>query len=112
MGYLSDNLPDPWNQIGECPELYKLLLRVRHRSAPHALSAAETDDTIGKIIRTVVPDSEDWQFSGGRGPSVGGRSFAGALKGFVEFRFHNDSHRSRAIEELRFNGYYTETVDE
>ncbi len=103
MGYLSNNLPQRLDQIVECPALYKLVLHVRHRSEFHALIAGETDDTIGKIIRSVVPDPEDWQYGAGRlvGP-----------KGFVEFRFHIPSHRSRAQEELRFKGYYTETVDE
>ena len=105
MGYLSDNLPQRQDQIVECPALYKLVLRVRHRSVIHALSAAETDDSIAKIVRSVVPDPEDWQFGGGR-------KFSGVLKGFVEFRFHIPSQRSRAREELRFKGYYTETVDE
>lgn len=105
MGYLSDNLPQRRDQIVECTELYKLVLRVRHRDEFQAMIAAETDDTIGKIIREVVPDPEDWQYGGGRLPT-------GVPKGFTEFRFHIPSHRSRAQEELRFRGYYTETIDE
>lgn len=104
MGYLEDNLPQRRDQIVECPELYKLVLRVRHRDPFPALIAGETEDTIGKIIRSVVPDPGDWQFGAGRLPAV--------PKGFTEFRFWNPSHRSRAQEELRFNGYYTETRDE
>lgn len=104
MGYLNDNLPQRLDQIVECQELYKLVLRVRHRASFQALIAAETEDTIGKIIRSVVPDPEDWQFGGGRLPAV--------PKGFTEFRFHIPGQRSRAQEELRFNGYYTEILDE
>lgn len=104
MGYLSDNVPRRRDQIVECPRLYTLVLHVRHRDPFYAMIAGETDGTIGKIIRSVVPDPEDWQYGGGRLP--------GTPKGFVEFRFHNPSHRSRAVEELRFKGYYTETVDE
>lgn len=99
MGYLIDNLPPRKDQIVECPKLYKLILKVKHRSKFFAMIAAETDDTIGKIIRSVVPDPEDWQYSGRR-------------KGFVEFRFHIPSQRSRAREELRFKGYYTEIAEE
>ena len=105
MGYLNDNLPQRLDQIVECPALYKLVLHVKHRSKVHARAAAETDDTIGKIIRSVVPDPEDWQFGGGRLPG-------GVPKGFVEFRFHIPGQRSRAQEELRFKGYFTETRDE
>ncbi len=105
MGYLSDNLPQRRDQIVECPALYKLVLRVRHRSKFRAMITAESDDTIGKIIRSVVPDVEDWQYGGGRLPG-------GVPKGFVEFRFHLASQRARAREELRFKGYYTETLDE
>ena len=99
MGYLSDNIPHKKIQIVECPKLYTLVLRVKHRSKYYAMIAGETDDTIGKIIRSVVPDPEDWQYGGGRlsGPP-----------GFVEFRFHIDGQRSRAQEELRYKGYYTE----
>ncbi|MGD9725807.1 MAG: hypothetical protein AB7L09_00215 [Nitrospira sp.] len=104
MGYLDDKLPQRRDQIVECPALYKLVLRVRHRDPFQALIAAETEDTIGKIIRSVVPDPEDWQFGAGRLPAV--------PKGFTEFRFWNSSHRSRAREELRFSGYYTELIDE
>jgi len=105
VGYLADNLPLRRDQVVECPKLYTLVLRVRHRSTAHAQIAAETDDSIGKIVRSVVPDPEDWQFGGGR-------KFSGVLNGFVEFRFHLASQRSRAQEELRFKGYYTETKDE
>lgn len=105
MGYLNDNLPQRRDQIVECPKLYRLVLRVRHRDGLAALIAGETDDTIGKIIRSVVPDPEDWQYGGGRLPG-------GVPKGFTEFRFHLDSQRSRAQEELRFLGYYTETLDQ
>jgi hypothetical protein len=105
MGYLSDNLPQRRDQIVECQKLYTLVLRVRHRSKFHALSAGETDDTIGKIIRSVVLDPEDWQYGGGRLPG-------GVPQGFVEFRFHLANQRSRAQEELRFKGYYTEILDE
>jgi len=104
VGYLNDNLPLRRDQIVECQELYKLVLHVRHRPPKQALSAGEHDGTIGKIIRSVVPDPEDWQYGGGRLPAV--------PKGFIEFRFHLDSQRSRAREELRFKGYYTETIDE
>lgn len=99
MGYLDENLPQRKDQIVECPRLYKLILKVKHRSAFYAMVAAETDDTIGKIIRSVIPDPEDWQYAGRR-------------NGFVEFRFHIPSQRSRAQEELRFKGYYTELKDE
>lgn len=102
MGYLLDNLPPRRDQIVECPALYPLVLRVRHRSDFMAMVAAETDDTIGAIIRSVVPDPEDWQYAGRMG----------APKGFVEFRFHIPSQRARAQEELRFKGYYTELRDE
>jgi hypothetical protein len=104
MGYLSDNLPQRKDQIVECPALYKLVLRVRHRSKRMAQIAGETDDSIGKIIRSVIPDIEEWQYGGGRLPSV--------PRGFVEFRFHLAGDRSRAQEELRFKGYYTELIDE
>lgn len=100
MGYLEDNLPLRKEQIVECQKLYKLVLRVRRRSKLHALIAGETEDSIGKIIRLVVPDPEDWQFGGSFGSD------------FAEFRFHLEGQRSRALEELRFKGYYTETVDE
>jgi hypothetical protein len=105
VGYLDDKLPQRKDQIVECPKLYTLVLRVRHRDPFHAMIAAETEDTIGKIIRLVVPDPEDWQFGAGRLPGA-------VPKGFTEFRFHNPSHRSRAQEELRFNGYHTEIVDQ
>jgi len=105
VGYLDDKLPQRKDQIVECPKLYTLVLRVRHRPPAEALIAAETEDTIGKIIRLVVPDPEDWQFGAGR--------LSGAVpRGFTEFRFHNPSQRSRAQEELRFNNYYTETMDQ
>ena len=99
MGYLSDNLPPRREQIVECPALYKLILRVRHRPPYFAQIAAETDLTISLIVKSVVPDVEDWQYSGRR-------------KGFDEFRFHIPSQRARAREELRFKGYYTEIFDE
>lgn len=105
MGHLSDNLPQRRDQIVECPALYKMVLRVRHRDRFGAIIAAESDESIGKIIRSVVPDIEEWQYGGGRLPG-------GVPKGFVEFRFHLASQRDRAREELRFKGYYTETVDE
>jgi hypothetical protein len=105
VGWLSDNLPPRRDQIVECPALYKFVLRVRHRDGLRAIIAAESDDSIGKIIRTVVPDVEEWQYGGGRLPG-------GVPKGFTEFRFHLASQRNRALEELRFMGYYTETVDE
>jgi hypothetical protein len=99
VGYLLDNLPPKKDQIVECPKLYTLVLKVKHRSDYFAMIAGETDDTIGKIIRSVVPDPEDWQYSG-------------RYRGFVDFRFHIPGQRSRAQEELRFKGYYTETKDE
>lgn len=99
MGYLADNLPQRKDQFVECQKLYKLILKVKHRSKFYALIAGETDDTIAAIVRGVVPDIEDWQFAGRR-------------HGFVEFRFHVPSQRSRAREELRFKGYYTELKDE
>ena len=102
MGYLNDNLPARAPHIVECPKLYTLVLRVRHRPKFQALIAAETDDTIGKIIRGVVPDPEDWQYAGR----------LGAPPGFVEFRFHVESQRERARQELQFKGYYTETLNE
>jgi hypothetical protein len=103
MGYLSDNLPQRRDQIVECPKLYTLILRVRHRPESQALIAAESDGSIGKIIRSVVPDPEDWQYGGGRLPGI--------PKGFIEYRFHIPSQRTRAQEELRFNGYYTEILN-
>lgn len=99
MGYLYDNLPHRKRQFVECSRLYKLVLRVRHREPFDELMAAESDGTISLIVKSVVPDVEDWQYAG-RG------------KGFDHFRFHIPSQRSRAQEELRFMGYYTETVDE
>ena len=105
MGYLNDNLPQRRDQIVECTRLYTLVLRVRHRTPFQAMIAGETDDTIGKIIRSVVPDPEDWQYGGGRLPGA-------VPQGFTEFRFHIPSQRTRAQEELRFKGYYSETVDE
>jgi hypothetical protein len=104
VGYLDDKLPQRADQIVDCTELYTLVLRVRHRNKFYAMIAGETDDSIGKIIRSAVPDPEDWQYGGGRLPSV--------PSGFVEFRFHNASHRSKAQEALRFKGYYTETVNQ
>lgn len=99
MGYLSDNLPPRKRQIVECAKLYKLVLRVRHRPPFDELVAAENDGTISMIVKNVVPDVEDWQY-------------AGRYKGFDHFRFHIPSHRSRAQEELKFRGFYTETADE
>jgi hypothetical protein len=100
MGYLSDNLPQRKEQIVECPKLYTLVLRVRRRSPFHAMIAGETEDSIGKIIRGVVPDPEDWQFGGSFGTD------------FAEFRFHLTNQRERARQELLFKGYYTELVNE
>lgn len=98
MGYLYDNLPPRKQQIVECGRLYKLVLRVRHRRPFEAMVAGETDGTISMIVKGVVPDVEEWQYAG-RG------------NGFDYFRFHLPSDRSRAREELRFRGYYTETED-
>jgi len=98
MGYLYDNLPQRKDQVVECPRLYKLVLRVRHRPPFLALEAAETDDSIAHIVLSVVPDVEDWQFQGRR-------------NGFVEFGFHIPSQRARAKEELMFKGYYVELKD-
>ena len=100
MGYLDDKLPQRKEQIVECPKLYVLVLRVRRRNEYHAMIAGETEDSIGVIIKSVVPDPEDWQFAGSFGTD------------FVEFRFHMASQRERARQELIFNGYYTELRDE
>jgi hypothetical protein len=96
MGYLNDNLPQRKDQVVECPKLYTLVLRVKHRDYVDAIAADERDDTIGAIIRGVVPDITDWQYQGRR-------------NGFVEFGFHVQSQLARAQEEFTFNGYYTET---
>lgn len=95
MGYLDDNLPQRKEQVVECPKLYQLVLKVKHRSPVEAQAAGESDDTIARIVASVVPDPEDWQFQGRR-------------KGFVEFGFHIPSQRDRAREEFTFKGYYTE----
>lgn len=100
MGYLDDKLPQRKNQTVECQKLYVLVLRVRRRTPFHALIAGETEDSIGAIIRSVVPDPEDWQFAGSFGTD------------FVEFRFHLANQRERARQELLFNGYYIELRDE
>lgn len=99
MGYLFDNLPPRKRQIVECTKLYKLVLRVRHRNPVEAQAAAETDGTISMIVKGVIPDVEEWQY-------------AGRAKGFDNFRFHLPSDRSRAREEFKFRGYYTEVYDE
>jgi hypothetical protein len=95
MGYLDDNLPQRKDQVVECPKLYTLILRVRARPPFEAMVAGESDDTIGHIVASVVPDVQDWQFIGRR-------------EGFVEFAFHIPSQRDRARQELIFNSYYTE----
>lgn len=95
MGYLLDNLPARKQQIVECPELYKLGLRVRRRPPREALAAAESDLSVSLIIKEVIPDVEEWQYAGTR-------------RGFFVFLFHLDSDRNRAKEELIFRGHEVE----
>jgi len=57
VGYLKDNTP-PGKYWVICPEIYPYRLIVRPKFAK--------DDALCLIVKGVLPDVEDWQFSGRR----------------------------------------------
>ena len=99
MGYLLDNLPQRKEQIVECPALYKLILRVIRRPPREAQAAAESDISVSLIVKSVISDVEEWQYTGSQ-PE------------FFEFRFHLEADRNRAEAELNFFGHPTERDQE
>ncbi len=98
MGYLQDNLPQRKVQNVDCSALYPLLLKVKHRALPQERWAGDSDLKTSLIVKDIVPDVEDWQYSGRK-------------RGFDNFRFHIPSQRTAAAERLKFFGFETTIVN-
>ena len=81
MGYLYDNLPFG-RKFADCPALYEYALIVEYEQRD-LFMYPPPDDKLGLIIKEVLPDVEDWQFSVIRA-------------GRVKFRFHDTGQRETA----------------
>lgn len=96
MGYLEKFLRNNPAQVVDCQELYPLMLLVKHDPDPvHLISIAETDWTVSYHVKQIIPDVEDWQYSGDTGK-------------FYLFRFHNFDQRAAVRENFEALGYTTE----
>ena len=90
MGYLTDNLPERTHVVG-CADLYTLGLVVEQPNID-PFGFEDHEDTLALIIREVVPDPEDFQFSG-------------AIDKQAFFEFHNTGQRAAAQSLLQARGH-------
>jgi len=96
MGYLTDNTP-PRTNVADCLVLYIYGLRV--------IPGYYTADELGLMVKEVLPDVEDWQFSDARrvDPRRRPRSDSPThLK--VDFQFHREPDRSKVANYFTSKG--------
>jgi hypothetical protein len=102
MGYLQDNLPYGVS-VGDCPELYPYALAVKWL-VNDPFTAPSIVDRVGLLVKEVLPDVEDWQFS-----------VIKSRQDRVKLRFKDEGSRTLARNKLAVNGEFefhiTQLVD-
>ena len=102
MGYLQDNLPYGVS-VADCPGLYQYALVVEW-VVNDPFTSPKIVDRIGLLVKGVLPDVEDWQFSVIKERENG-----------VKLRFKDEGSRILARNKLAVNGefeyYITKLVD-
>jgi len=99
MGYLDPYLINNPSQIVSCNDLYPLLLKVqRYQPKIQEIIHADSVHKVGSIIKSVVPDVEDFQFNG-------------KTKTHYLWKFRSTTHRENAKQKLENLGYRTITRD-
>lgn len=103
MGYLQDNLPYGVS-IADCPDLYPYELVVAW-VVNDPFTAPSIVDRIGLLVKGVLPDVEDWQFS-----------VIKSRENRVKLRFKDEGSRTLARNKLAVNGefefYINQLVDQ
>jgi len=103
MGYLQDNLPYGVS-VADCPDLYQYALVVSW-VVNDPFTAPTIVDRIGLLVKEVLPDVEDWQFS-----------VIKKRQDRVKLRFKDEGSRTLARNKLTVNGeseyYITQLVDQ
>ena len=103
MGYLQDNLAYG-QSVADCPDLYQYALVVEW-VVLDPYTAPSIVDRIGLLVKEVLPDVEDWQFS-----VIKGR------ENRVKLRFKDEAARTKARNKLgadpQFEFYVRQLVDQ
>jgi len=96
MGFLGPYLRNNPQQVVTCDQLYPLTLKVFHSPDPvHLIAIHETYWTVAKKILEVVPDVDDWQYTGD-------------VNNSYRYAFHSHKDRAKAQEHLKTLGYTIE----
>ena len=99
MGYIDSFLINNPGQIVSCNDAYNLLLKVKRiKPRIQEIKVAVYEVKVAKMIKSVVPDVEDWQYNG-------------TTKDFYLYKFHNRTHRDQAKTALHLAGFETEEKD-
>ena len=103
MGYLQDNLA--YGQtVADCPDLYPYALVVEWVPLD-PYTAPPLVDQIGLLVKSVLPDVEDWQYS-----------VIKERENRAKFRFKDEASRTKARNKLaadpQFEFYVRQLVDQ